>query len=182
MSDSSRWRAAAGETLDLAAISAPFGSVATLEGARGLLRVVVSQGDAAEFLRREATTLGARVRTVRIGHSPAALQLHEYLAGTRRVFRLRLVFGELSPFARRVLGELARVPYGRTVSYGELAARAGSPRAARAVGRVMHDNCLPIVLGCHRVIAADGGLGGYGGGLEIKRWLFTREGIPLPLV
>jgi len=180
VTENSRWCAAPGETLDLAVVRAPFGSVATLEGARGLLRVVVSRGDAAEVLRREASALVARIRTVTIRQSPAALQLREYLAGTRRVFRLRLDFGKLSPFSRRVLRELARVPYGRTVSYGELAARAESPRAARAVGRVMHDNCLPIVLGCHRVIAADGGLGGYGGGLEIKRWLFTREGIPLP--
>jgi methylated-DNA-[protein]-cysteine S-methyltransferase len=174
-----RWRAAPGETFELAAISAPFGSIATLEGALGLLRVVVSRGDAAEVLRREAAALGARVRAVSKAHSPAALELGEYLAGKRRVFELRLHFGELTPFSRRVLGELAKVPYGRTVSYGELAARAGSPRAARAVGRVMHDNGLPIVLPCHRVIASDGSLGGYSGGLEIKRWLFTREGISL---
>jgi methylated-DNA-[protein]-cysteine S-methyltransferase len=173
-------RTAIGETLQLASIRAPFGSVATLEGTQGLLRVIVSQGDAAGALRREAATLGARVASVSIAHSPAAVQLREYLAGKRRVFKLRLDLGRLSPFSRRVLGELAKVSYGRTISYAELAARAGSPGAARAIGRVMHGNRLPIVLACHRVIASDGGLGGYGGGLEIKRWLFTREGILLP--
>ena len=180
MIETNHWRAVPGETLELAVISAPFGSVATLEGARGLVRVIVSLDDAAEALRGEAATLDARVRPVSIGRSPAAGQLREYVAGKRRVFNLRLGFGRLSPFSRRVLRELGRVPYGRTVSYAELAARAGSPRAARAVGRVMHDNCLPIVLPCHRVVASGGGLGGYGGGLEIKRWLLTREGISLP--
>jgi methylated-DNA-[protein]-cysteine S-methyltransferase len=173
--------AAPGETFELASLSAPFGSVATLEGRHGLVSVVVSRkGGAAEALRREAASLDIPIRTVSAVRSPAALELGEHLAGKRRVFELELDFGELSRFSVRVLKELVKVPYGQTVSYGELAARAGSPRAARAVGRVMHDNCLAIVVPCHRVIASDGGLGGYSGGLEIKRWLFRREGIRLP--
>ena len=111
----------------------------------------------------------------------AAGQLEEYFAGKRREFDLPLDY-EAGGFERQVLDQLARVPYGKTVSYGELAAMAGSPRAARAVGSVMRHNPLMIVMPCHRVIGADGSLRGYGGlgsGLEHKRWLLELEGVSL---
>ena len=105
-------------------------------------------------------------------------QLEEYFAGSRREFDLPLDL-QMGEFERRVMEELSRVPYGTTVSYGELAAMAGHPGAARAVGNVMRSNQLMIVLPCHRVIGADGSLRGYGGlgsGLEHKRWLLEFEG------
>ena len=121
------------------------------------------------------------------GHEPApgsvlaeaVRQLEQYFAGSRRDFDLPFAI-EGSEFELRVLDELARVPYGTTVSYGELAAIAGYPGAARAVGSVMRNNQLMIVLPCHRVIGADGSLRGYGGlgcGLENKRWLLELEGV-----
>jgi len=83
--------------------------------------------------------------------------------------------------ARTVLETLvAEVPWGETVSYGELAELSGRPRAARAVGRIMAGNVVPFVIPCHRVIAACGRIGGYGGGrdaLGLKRWLLEREGV-----
>jgi O-6-methylguanine DNA methyltransferase len=85
----------------------------------------------------------------------------------------------MGEFERRVMEELGRVPYGTTTSYGKLAAMAGHPGAARAVGNVMRSNQLTIVLPCHRVIGADGSLRGYGGrgaGLDRKRWLLELEG------
>lgn len=108
----------------------------------------------------------------------AAKQLEEYFAGKRREFDLPLDY-EAGGFERQVLDQLARVPYGKTVSYGELAAMAGSPRAARAVGSIMRHNPLMIVMPCHRVIGADGSMRGYGGlgeGLDHKRWLLELEG------
>ena len=108
----------------------------------------------------------------------AARQLEQYFSGSRRDFDLPFEI-EGSEFERRVLEELARVPYGKTVSYGELAAMAGYPGAARAVGSVMRNNQLMIVLPCHRVIGADGSLRGYGGlgcGLDHKRMLLELEG------
>jgi methylated-DNA-[protein]-cysteine S-methyltransferase len=75
-----------------------------------------------------------------------------------------------------VLHELARVPYGATTTYGTLAARAGNPKAARAVGTVMNRNPIPIVLPCHRVVGASGALVGYAGGLDRKIALLTLEG------
>jgi len=82
----------------------------------------------------------------------------------------------VAPFARRVLDELSRVPYGQKVSYGWLAARAGNPKAARAVGRVMAHNPFALLIPCHRVVASGGGLGGFGPGPEMKKYLLACEG------
>jgi methylated-DNA-[protein]-cysteine S-methyltransferase len=85
-------------------------------------------------------------------------------------------FEALPRFHRKVLNELRRVPAGQVVSYGGLAAACGSPGAARAVGQVMARNRWPLIYPCHRVLAAGGGLGGFGPGLEMKKWLLTLEG------
>jgi methylated-DNA-[protein]-cysteine S-methyltransferase len=82
----------------------------------------------------------------------------------------------LPPFQRKVLLAERRVPYGRTITYGALAAKVGRPRAARAVGQALAHNPVPLVVPCHRVIAAGGGLGGFGGGLALKRRLLALEG------
>src|SRR4029079_13461685 len=109
-------------------------------------------------------------------------QLDEWFAGSRRRFSLAVAWPpDLSPFARTVLETLVdRVPWGETVSYGELAELAGRARAARAVGSIMAGNAVPFVIPCHRVIAAGHRIGGYGGGrdaVELKRWLLAREGV-----
>ena len=108
----------------------------------------------------------------------AVRQLEEYFAHSRRDFDLPYDL-QMGKFEGEIMEALARVPYGTTVCYGELAAMAGHPGAARAVGNVMRSNQLMIVLPCHRVIGADGSLRGYGGlgnGLEHKRWLLEFEG------
>jgi methylated-DNA-[protein]-cysteine S-methyltransferase len=112
-------------------------------------------------------------------HAPAALaaarrQLEDYFAGTRHTFDLPL-HPAGTPFQLAVWAELARIPYGATISYGELARRIGQPRAMRAVGAANGRNPLPIVVPCHRVIGADGSLTGFGGGLPIKRFLLALE-------
>ena len=105
----------------------------------------------------------------------AAAQLNAYFAGQRRRFEL-----PLSPtgteFQRRVWRALRGIPYGETISYGELARRVGNPLASRAVGLANGANPLPIVVPCHRVIGANGTLTGFGGGLPIKRALLALEG------
>jgi methylated-DNA-[protein]-cysteine S-methyltransferase len=108
----------------------------------------------------------------------AMRQLEEYFAGGRHEFDLPVDL-QMGKFERTMMEALARVPYGTTVSYGELATMAGHPGAARAAGNVMRGNQLMIVRPCHRVIGADGSLRGYGGlgaGLEHKRWLLELEG------
>ena len=120
-------------------------------------------GDATASSRDAAAALDA-----------AATQLREYLAGDRTDFDLPLrPYG--NPFEQLVWAELARIPYGETTSYGEIARRIGHPGAARAVGRANGRNPIAIVLPCHRVIGSDGSLTGYGGGLDLKRALLTLE-------
>jgi methylated-DNA-[protein]-cysteine S-methyltransferase len=106
----------------------------------------------------------------------ARRELDEYFGGRRRSFDLTLDLRALPPFTISVLEELGRVPYGETTTYGELAQRVGHPRAARAVGTVMHHNRIPIVLPCHRVVGATGNLTGYAGGLDRKQTLLELEG------
>jgi methylated-DNA-[protein]-cysteine S-methyltransferase len=104
-------------------------------------------------------------------------QLDQYFAGERHDFDLPLDWRLSRGFRRTVLDELVRVPYGQITSYQALAERAGSPRAVRAVGSAMATNPIPIVVPCHRVLRGDGTLGGYGGGLDTKRWLLALEGV-----
>lgn len=101
-------------------------------------------------------------------------QLDEYFGGRRRVFDLPLSITG-TDFQRRVWQELQAIPYGETISYGQLAERIGNPRAVRAVGLANGRNRLPIVIPCHRVIGADGKLVGFGGGLPIKAQLLDLE-------
>ncbi|MEV0096151.1 methylated-DNA--[protein]-cysteine S-methyltransferase [Streptomyces sp. NPDC050738] len=110
-------------------------------------------------------------------------QLAAYFAGGLREFTLPLDWSLTSGFNRQVLRELATgVPYGAVVGYGDLARRVGQPGAAQAVGSAMGSNPLPVVVPCHRVVESDGGLGGFGGGLETKRLLLALEGVlPQPL-
>jgi methylated-DNA-[protein]-cysteine S-methyltransferase len=104
----------------------------------------------------------------------AAKQLNEYFAGARQDFDLPLhPIG--TPFQVNVWHALANIPYGATISYGELARRIGQPQAVRAVGAANGRNPIPIVLPCHRVIGADGSLTGFGGGLPTKRFLLAME-------
>jgi methylated-DNA-[protein]-cysteine S-methyltransferase len=107
----------------------------------------------------------------------ARRELEEYFAGRRQAFELSLDWRLSRGFRRTVLEHLqAEVPFGRTVSYLELASRSGNPKASRAVGMAMATNPLPIVVPCHRVLRTGGALGGYGGGLDAKRHLLALEG------
>lgn len=104
-------------------------------------------------------------------------ELAAYFSGCLRNFSVPIDLERQSDFSRRVLGALLRVGYGETVTYGELALRAGYPRAARAVGRVMARNPVPIVIPCHRVVGCGGKMTGYSGGhgIETKEWLLAHE-------
>jgi methylated-DNA-[protein]-cysteine S-methyltransferase len=110
-----------------------------------------------------------------------ARELDEWFAGARHGFDLELDLDGIDGFRRDVLETLAReVQWGETVTYGELAGLAGRPRAARAAGSAMRDNPIPFVIPCHRVVAAGGRIGGYGGGrnaVDLKRKLLAREGV-----
>lgn len=104
----------------------------------------------------------------------AGAELGEYFAGTRRTFGVSLDLGG-SRFQRRVWDELRRIPYGATVSYGQIAERLGDRRKARAVGGANARNPIPVIVPCHRVIGSNGDLTGFGGGIERKRFLLRLE-------
>ena len=114
---------------------------------------------------------GPRDRSTRSGASSRSTS-----RARRRRFELPLDWALIGPFARRVLSAHGGDPLRLALSYGEVAAEAGSPRGARAAGNALGSNPIPIVIPCHRVLHAGGGLGGYGGGLERKRWLLELEG------
>jgi methylated-DNA-[protein]-cysteine S-methyltransferase len=113
-------------------------------------------------------------RTGQRGLDEAAAQIGEYFGGTRSAFDLDVRFRGTA-FQQRVWGALREVPFGTTVSYGQLAARLGRPGAARAVGHANGRNPIPLVVPCHRVIGSTGDLTGYGGGLDAKRFLLDFE-------
>ena len=153
----------------------------------GLVNVVFHATDAVRdrALERLASRLGTT--PVEDAGSPllaeAIRQVAAYFAGERHDFELPLDWSLISGFNRQVLRELAvGVPYGTVVGYGDLAGRVGQPGAAQAVGVAMGSNPLPVVVPCHRVVESDGGIGGFGGGLETKRKLLAIEGVlPEPL-
>lgn len=101
-------------------------------------------------------------------------QVLEYLDGRRRAFDLPLALRGTA-FRKQVWGALTAIPYGVTITYGELAERIGNPKAVRAVGQANHHNPIPLIVPCHRVIGVDGSLTGYGGGVELKRRLLELE-------
>ncbi|HEY5659441.1 MAG TPA: methylated-DNA--[protein]-cysteine S-methyltransferase [Gaiellaceae bacterium] len=169
--------AASEQLLDVAYdfVDSPVGALLVAGTERGLCRIAYDAEPERE-VDRLAHAFGVRVLRSPRPIDPARRQLDEYFEGARQRFDLAVDIALLADFNRRVLRELARVPYGEVVTYGDLAARAARPRAARAVGTVMNRNPLPIVLPCHRVVGANGKLVGYAGGLERKEALLRLEG------
>jgi methylated-DNA-[protein]-cysteine S-methyltransferase len=152
----------------------PVGELFLAATDRGLCRISYRvEGQEEELARLYG------VRVLRLPLDDVRRELDEYFEGERREFDLPLDL-RVAPFHEAVLHELARVPYGRTETYGALAAKVGRPKAARAVGTVMNRNPIPIVLPCHRVVGANGSLTGYAGGLHVKRALLELEGAMLP--
>ncbi len=141
--------------------------------------VLVGDDAALTHVRLPGTTglPGTRTR-VSAPLRAAAAQLEEYFSGARTSFALPLA-PRGTPFQLAVWNALTKIPYGETITYGELARRVGRPAAPRAVGQANGANPLPIVYPCHRVVAAGGRLGGYGGGTETKRRLLALEGATL---
>lgn len=146
----------------------------------------VSFGTAPAGLSAAARRIGANLVADSAWTGPAACQLAEYLRGQRRSFELPVDWRFTSGVQRAVLMTLHdTVGYGGTITYGDLAARSGAFGAeaghqrARGVGSIMGANPIPVIVPCHRVLATDG-LGGFGGGLEVKRWLLALEGVLTP--
>jgi methylated-DNA-[protein]-cysteine S-methyltransferase len=166
--------------LDVAYVieDSPVGRLLLAATPEGLVRLAYLDSGAEED--EILSDLAARV-SPRILSSPRPLdeprrELEEYFAGTRHDFETPLDWQLVRGFGRRVLQATARVPFGSVTTYSGVATEAGSPRAARAAGNALGANPIPIVVPCHRVLHAGGGLGGYTGGLDRKRLLLGIEG------
>ena len=140
--------------------------------------LLLGDGDALHGLYMQDGRKPARIeagwRRSEVAFVDARAQLQEYFAGARTSFEVALLMRG-SPFERRVWAALSEIPYGATVSYGEIARRIGMPDMARAVGTANARNPVSVIVPCHRVIGANGALTGYGGGLERKRLLLDLE-------
>jgi len=149
-------------------IESPLGPLTLRASEAGLTQIRFLDGEGPRAPEPEGPQGGALVEE-------AARQLEAYFAGTRTDFDLPLA-PEGTDFMKSVWKELLRIPFGATISYGELAQRVGDPNASRAVGSANGKNPLPIVIPCHRVIGADGSLTGFAGGVGLKRRLLDHEG------
>lgn len=164
-------------TLRYEVVPSPVGPLTVVESERGVLRIDFGETPVAALASDLSKRLKTPVQLIRKRELRTSRELCDYFAGKRRRFDVSVDFALVNGFGRRVLEELRRVPFGKLVSYGELAARVGRPLGARAVGGAMRNNPVPIVVACHRVTAQDGSLGGFSGGLDVKRRLHAHEGI-----
>jgi methylated-DNA-[protein]-cysteine S-methyltransferase len=172
-------RAAEESLLDVAYAStdSPFGPLLLAKTRRGLVRVGLPNQDPDELLVDLADRVSPRVL-----EAPAALdevrrELELYFEGRLDHFDLPLDWRLSDGFRQRVLRAIARIPYGQTRSYTEMARSAGNERAVRAAGTACGSNPIPLVVPCHRVLRTGGALGGYGGGLPMKQALLELEGV-----
>jgi methylated-DNA-[protein]-cysteine S-methyltransferase len=148
-------------------IDSPIGELLLLGDGHALRGLYMQEG-------RKPKAIAAGWQSSAASFEDLQAQIAEYFAGERTTFQTTLVM-DGNPFERQVWRALQDIPYGETVSYGEIARRLGQPQAARAVGLANGRNPISVIVPCHRVIGADGGLTGYGGGLERKRLLLELE-------
>jgi len=170
-------RAAEEGLIDVAygAYDSPIGALTVMVSDRGLVRVSYPGDGIAAQLEELADRVSPRILEAAALTDQVRRQLDEYFDGTRRSFDVKIDWRLVRGFAREVLAVTSAIPFGSVSTYGEVAARAGSPRAYRAAGNALGSNPIPIVVPCHRVLHAGGGLGGYSGGLDRKRYLLNLE-------
>jgi methylated-DNA-[protein]-cysteine S-methyltransferase len=170
-------RATEAGLLDVAfrTIDSPVGPLLLAATPLGLVRVAYQREGHDAVLQALARKISPRILAAPRRLDEAAGQFEEYFAGRRTTFDLALDLRLSAGFRRTVLGHLAAISYGHTQSYAEVAAATGHSGAVRAVGSACATNPLPVVVPCHRVVRSDGSLGGYLGGLEVKRTLLELE-------
>ena len=172
-------RAADAGLLDVAygTADSPLGPLTVMVTPRGLVRLSYSGEGIDDQLDELARRVSPRILAAPERTDEVRRQLDEYFSGARHGFDLPIDWRLVRGFAGEVLRATARIPFGAVASYREIAADAGSPNAYRAAGNALGTNPIPIVVPCHRVLHSGGGLGGYTGGLERKRYLLGLEGV-----
>lgn len=156
-------------------VDTPVGTLLLAATPAGLVRVAFEREGHDDVLADLATRISPRVIPAGSLLDDVARQVEDWFTGRRHDFAVDLDWQLSAGFRREVLGHLRDVAWGQTASYGEVAAMADRPRAARAVGTACATNPIPIVVPCHRVVRADGSTGRYRGGREAKRWLLAHE-------
>jgi methylated-DNA-[protein]-cysteine S-methyltransferase len=156
-------------------VDSPLGPLWIAVGPRGIVAISYGGEPEPRDLARIVSAYGPGILPDPRRVDPVARELDQYFAGKRHVFDVPVDFTPLTPFQRRVLKATARVRYGDLVTYAQVARAAGNERASRAAGGAIGANPIPIVVPCHRVVATDGTLGGYSGGLDAKRRLLLLE-------
>ncbi len=172
-------RAADEGLLDVAygVADSPLGPLTVMVTPRGLVRLSYPGEGIDAQLAELAERVSPRILEAPERTDEVRRQLDAYFAGKRTAFDVPIDWRLVRGFAGHVLRATARIPFGRVSSYRQVAAEAGSPNAYRAAGNALGSNPIPIVVPCHRVLHAGGGLGGYTGGLERKRYLLELEGV-----
>jgi methylated-DNA-[protein]-cysteine S-methyltransferase len=164
-----------------ARVDSPLGPLLAASTEKGLVNLsYLGFREEDDVLARIASNVSPRVLEAPARLDTVRRELDEYFGGKRRAFDLAIDWSPMADFQRRVLSATAAIPFGDHASYGQVAERAGNPRAFRAAGTALGKNPIPIVIPCHRVWAAGGKLGGYTGGLERKRALLELEGAIQP--
>lgn len=156
-------------------IDTPVGSLLLAATREGLVRVAFDSQDHDVVLEQLATTLSPRILRAPRRLDPVVREIDEYFARRRTSFDVPLDFALSTGFRRSVLQHLPQIAYGHTESYADVARTVGNAKAVRAVGSACATNPMPVVIPCHRVLRADGSLGGYVGGLEAKAALLDLE-------
>jgi methylated-DNA-[protein]-cysteine S-methyltransferase len=164
-----------------AVVDSPLGSLLVATTREGLVRLEYPGESLDEMLEDLADRVSPRLLQSAAMTDAVRRQLDAYFEGRLRTFRTRIDWQLVGPgFFRRVLEATARIPFGAVSTYGTVAKVAGSPRAARAAGNALHDNPVPIVVPCHRVVPSSGGIGKYGGDEWRKAFLLRLEGAIAP--
>ncbi|MEO6059231.1 MAG: methylated-DNA--[protein]-cysteine S-methyltransferase [Candidatus Limnocylindria bacterium] len=171
-------RASGAGLLDIAyaAMDSPVGELTVFVTPRGLVRLAYENEPLEQAMAELVERVSPRILRAPARTDAARREIEAYFRGSLRAFGLAIDWSLVRGFAGNVLRAAAEVPFGKVTTYGRLAAKAGSPRAARAAGNALGSNPIPVVVPCHRVLHADGSLGGYSGGIQRKRFLLELEG------
>lgn len=164
------------DTLATATLDTPIGALRLAATDEGLAAVLFPNQKDAAFPKRG----GSAKAQAHLARALKALDL--YFEGSKKDFTGLTLAAAGTPFQKSVWNALARIPFGETRSYADIAKAIGNPKGVRAVGLANGRNPIPIIVPCHRVIGADGSLTGFGGGLPAKKWLLEFEGIGTPLL
>ena len=158
-------------------VDSPIGKLLVATTGAGLVRIGFPSETEGLVLEELARRISPRVVKAPAKVAGVARELGEYFDGRRRDFETPIDWALVGPYARKVLGATAAIPFGEVSTYREVARKAGNAAASRAAGNALGSNPIPVVVPCHRVLRTNGTLGGYGGGLHVKELLLRLEGV-----